>query len=552
MTRYIYLILSSLFCFTGAFAQNSPPSIEWGKIHPITDPDKGTPMLITYIKKIKNGYLSYTGGYVILDKNFNLVSQHPLGYTGGSNSKGAKPVPGGGYIACFTTNAPVVYGNITLEPQGQGNDAAVVKYDDSFNIEWIQLYGGTAQESVYDITPTNDGGYIFVGYSRSVDGDLTGIKTADTSYSYYWITKIDADGDIEWQKAYGGDYSHKSKSGYYGYYIIKTSDGNFLTVGSIIGGGNIKGGKEDEGEIDFHGGTDTWVLKIDPQGNILWQKALGGSGAESIEQIIEHADGNYAVFMSTNSADIQDGEYDHEPKGGMDGWLVKLDKNEGTLLWGKSLGGKGIDQPTQPSSTKIDILPDGNIVTVMSTNSTELEGFNSKGGSYNIMINKINSNDGNVVWQKLVGIDNHIGVSPGNGYEVFAQDDGSIYVKACLIRTDTSVPFLGEAVDPSFTKHDYTDEKLSNWFFKLSKSLGLEDIDTATNRFVYYPNPVRDILHFGESVDAVEVYDLNGRKLLDKKGNAINSIDLSALPQGVYTLKVTQTNKKHRFKVIKK
>jgi hypothetical protein len=90
------------------------------------------------------------------------------------------------------------------------------------------------------------------------------------------------------------------------------------------------------------------------------------------------------------------------------------------------------------------------------------------------------------------------------------------------------------------------------WTFKLSKSLGLEDIDTATNRFVYYPNPVRDILYFGESVETAEVYDLNGRKLLDKKGKSINSIDLSALPQGVYTLKVTQTNNKYRFKVIKK
>ena len=71
------------------------------------------------------------------------------------------------------------------------------------SIEWERNYGGSSQEEANCIKETNDGGYLVIGSTGSVDGDVGGTN----GFSDFWILKINAFGGIEWEQNYGGNLS---------------------------------------------------------------------------------------------------------------------------------------------------------------------------------------------------------------------------------------------------------------------------------------------------------------------------------------------------------
>ena len=124
--------------------------------------------------------------------------------------------------------------------------------------QWIKTYGGTGSEYMYAIQPTSDGGYIVAGETSSF-----GAGNSDA-----WLLKLNADGVIEWQKAYGGTGSE------YMYSIQQTSDGGYIVAGETNSSGA--------------GDSDAWLLKLNENGTIQWQKTYGGAGYDyfaSVRQI---------------------------------------------------------------------------------------------------------------------------------------------------------------------------------------------------------------------------------------------------------------------------
>ncbi|MEZ5013415.1 MAG: hypothetical protein R2794_03925 [Chitinophagales bacterium] len=67
-------------------------------------------------------------------------------------------------------------------------------------------YGGSGNEWAHSVKQTPDGGYIAAGYTESNNGDVSG-----KSWIYdYWIIKTDNDGNLEWQKTYGGSVTEEA------------------------------------------------------------------------------------------------------------------------------------------------------------------------------------------------------------------------------------------------------------------------------------------------------------------------------------------------------
>ena len=75
-------------------------------------------------------------------------------------------------------------------------DVWVVKVDVDGNFEWQRCLGGSFSDVGWDVKETPEGGYIVVGSSSSVDGDVTG----NHGYLDYWVVKLSAGGEIEWQR----------------------------------------------------------------------------------------------------------------------------------------------------------------------------------------------------------------------------------------------------------------------------------------------------------------------------------------------------------------
>ena len=142
---------------------------------------------------------------------------------------------------------------------------------------WQKALGGTSIDVAYAITASADGGYVVAGHTLSNNGDVTGNHG---SYDY-WVVKLNAAGNILWQKALGGtgnDIAHA---------ITASADGGYVVAGyTASNDGDVTG---------YHGGNDYWVVKLDAAGNILWQKALGGTGSDVAQAITASADGGYVV-----------------------------------------------------------------------------------------------------------------------------------------------------------------------------------------------------------------------------------------------------------------
>jgi len=87
--------------------------------------------------------------------------------------------------------------------------------------------------------------------------------------------------------------------------------------------------------IGNHGQWDCLVVKLDPSGNLTWQKCLGGSQDEYAKSIQQTADGGYVVvgYTYSNDGDVSGNH------GQNDYWVVKLNQS-GNMEWQKCVGGR--------------------------------------------------------------------------------------------------------------------------------------------------------------------------------------------------------------------
>ncbi|HUM48315.1 MAG TPA: hypothetical protein PLD84_15395, partial [Chitinophagales bacterium] len=158
-----------------------------------------------------------------------------------------------------------------------GYDYWIIKLDNAGGIEWDNTIGGTLNDNLAAIEQTSDGGYILGGVSYSplsVDKTEASVGGAD-----YWIVKLDASGNIEWQNTIGGTGND------YLYTTQQTADGGY-----IIGGESLSGISGDKTELGLD--QDYWVLKLTAAGAIEWQNTIGASGDDSFRDIWQTADGN--------------------------------------------------------------------------------------------------------------------------------------------------------------------------------------------------------------------------------------------------------------------
>ena len=179
----------------------------------------------------------------------------------------------GGYIAVGYTNSN--NGNI---PNNQGNiDAWVIKMAANGNLEWSKTFGGSDGDIANDVQQTTDGGYLIVNETQSSNGDITN----NHGNTDWWIIKLQANGNIEWQKVYGGSGFDAASC------IQKTNDGHYIIAGDT---------NSNDGDItSLHGGSDAWVVKIDNLGNILQQTTVGTNGSEGAKSILEIHDNNFLI-----------------------------------------------------------------------------------------------------------------------------------------------------------------------------------------------------------------------------------------------------------------
>jgi hypothetical protein len=289
---------------------------------------------------------------VKLDELGTIEWEHAIGggtaCCGGSTGSTIRQTLDGGYILVGTTSATSgdVSGNHGME------DMWVVKLSVMGGIQWQICLGGSELDRGVDIQQTSDGGYAVLGYSRSIDGQVTGNHGSWD----FWFVKLDEAGLVQWERSYGGSQTDSA------WEIEQTADGGFLLLGLT---------NSNDGDVSgAHGASDAWVLKTDANGNIVWQEAMGGSSNDGFQSAIEVSDGGFVLagLSSSNNGQVSGNH------GEADGWLVGLDVS-GNFLWQESMGDAGIDVFRELSQTD-----DGGLILIGDTRSNSGDVTGNHGG----------------------------------------------------------------------------------------------------------------------------------------------------------------------------
>lgn len=262
-------------------------------------------------------------------KDFYVVRLDAIGtklwekaYGGSGNDVANAVLPlrdGSGYIVAGETGSR----DKNVTKNAGGVDFWLVKLGPKGDLLWEKTFGGTGNEQIRGIWETADG-YILVGPTDSKNGDITENKGKTDIF----IVKVDKDGRMLWKKTFGGPEIDDA------YDITATTDGNIMVVGTSASPTGDLGGT--------NGGFDAFILKLSQDGRLIWSKHFGGTlneGASSIQQTLTKEQVEYLVAGTSSS---KDGTL-LENKGKNDAWLYKV-SGQGDMIWQKVVGGKSDDQ----------------------------------------------------------------------------------------------------------------------------------------------------------------------------------------------------------------
>ncbi len=213
-------------------------------------------------------------------------------------------------------------------------DYWIVKTDANGNKLWDKRFGGTGYDQMDGLVELADGSLMIGGFSSSEpDGD----KTAPSAgLGDYWIVKTDANGNYIWDKKYGGNLEEKC-------FDMLLDNANNVLIGGNSRSDN-GGDKTEDAYADLvYGNTsDYWIVKIDADGNKLWDHRYGGDNFEDeFGNIIQTDDGGY--LFTGNSYSPISGEKTENNLGEEQMWAVKTDVN-GIVEWDKTLLNDGHDE----------------------------------------------------------------------------------------------------------------------------------------------------------------------------------------------------------------
>lgn len=210
-------------------------------------------------------------------------------------------------------------------------DAWLLKIDDNGNVLWQKAYGATGQDHAHSIIKTKNGGFVFVGYSSSQD--LPGLS--NKGGLDFWIVKLDKNGEIQWQNTFGGSLDEYAKS------VVECTDGSFVIAGETYS--HDYDAIENHANYDNPDNRDYLIVKVDSLGQKIWSRCYGGVKNEYARSVLQAFDGQYIVVGESYSAN---GEGDPVGNhGSADFWLIKLNPANGDMLWHKTYGGSGHDEP---------------------------------------------------------------------------------------------------------------------------------------------------------------------------------------------------------------
>ena len=349
----------------------------WSKTYGGSLDEKGADILATQDGGfVVTGYASSSDGDVSqnfgnqdfwvtkLNSSGNITWEKSFGFNGSDRAYAIIQTQDSGYLisGVLDVTASAGQGN-TRQNSNQahaGGDYWAVKLDASGNQEWTKYFGGNLSDDPFGVVETNSGNFILVGASDSADVDISNNKG---SYDF-WAVSISSTGSLIWEKNFGGTQIDEAHG------IVKTTDNNFIIVGNT---------RSDDTDISANfGDSDLWLIKINESGNLIWEKSIGGASFDTASNISKSNNG----YLISGSSRSENGFISNN-YGQNDALVVNIDEN-GEVLWLKTIGGSEFD-----FAYDVTQLNDGSIIAVGETTSNNFD-LTGNNGFTDALIIKLN------------------------------------------------------------------------------------------------------------------------------------------------------------------
>ena len=464
------------------------------------------------------------------------------------------------------------------------------KMDEKGNLEWQKSFGGNKVDLLQSVALTYDGGFILGGTSSSDKGT---VKTdACKGQEDFWIIKLNAKGQEMWQKTIGGSGMEKLLS------IAPTKDGGYILGGTSSSDRNDTKGIDDPyGKWEnSKGNLDYWVVKLDSEGTVEWQKTLGGKYHDELKSIHQTLDGGFILGGYSNSP--VSGNKTAPNFGLGDYWVVKLNE-DGNVQWQQTYGGDGDDNLFSLIPTK-----DGGYLLGGNSNSgaTNSKSKTNKSGTdfwvikvdaigliqwqdtydfgkYDVLTSLVENKDGSFLiggyaqselgnkqktTSKTVkadkeGISDYIALKiDAEGKERWSKTVGSKgdEVLRKLLETRDGGYLLAGTSNGGISRDKKTAKGGNDFWVVKLRDKEKEENERITLEAI--PNPASSftnvIITFEYKEGTATLYDLSGRSLqtITITGERTVPIELNGLPQGIYVIEIKTDTEKGGVKVIKK
>ena len=257
-----------------------------------------------------------------------------------------------------TTNGTFILAGFIQNNPGDYSDGYMLEIDADGNFLWSNQFGGDGSDVFYDVTEAADGGFVFAG---QLDNEVAGEATN------FLAVKTNATGTAEWIQGLGGMGEDLALG------IISTTDGYA-----------IFGQNED---VDT-GAKEGYLVKLNTEGNFVWDKKYNFAENNIGHDIIETSDGFFAMTG-----------FQANPGSSSNAFIIKANATNGDVEWHRTVGGSMIDE-----AYELVEADNGDLVIA---GMTEVDVFD-----INVLLSRYNS-EGDELWFQSIGRAGYVDFAKG-------------------------------------------------------------------------------------------------------------------------------------------
>lgn len=469
----------------------------------------------------------------------------------------------GGYLMVGRSNS---VGGVRTNPLG-GTDVWLVKTNSNQTIQWQRSFGGAGTDIGFDVKATSDGGYIIVGSSNSVNGDVT----APLGRSDAFLLKVDASGNKQWWINLGGSLDDEARA------VWQNSDGSYSFSGSSFSSGSLTN----------RGVRDALAGRVSATGGLIWLRSYGGTRNDAATGIQQISQGDLVIsgLTSSNNFDVSN------LRGGTDAWVLRLNNENGNIVWSRVFGGTEDDR-----GAALRQIDGGDIIVVGSSESRNRD-VSVNRGQEDFWAFRI-TGTGTLVWSTTYG-----GPQADDAFAMAITPDGGILMSGesrsasdqvplnrggddfLTIKINSSGAYLWAITsggnrdesandvaitsDGGFVVAGYTESRNNGdvttnrgeedfWLVKYNSSANRKSNvkqvpKTQSFSFNTYPNPVTDRLQIQSETEIakVRVSNVTGQFQTEQIVNSMKHwMDFSNYQKGIYIVEAVSTDGKVMRKTI--